>query len=272
MRWRSSRPAAMATPLSSGRPRLGRQHRLVAGRSLSAAAGVAHGAVAAASERLQSRAANARWRSGAPLAASQGVSRTRCGRSWCWPTMPRWLRERLAANGVPAAAIERHLAVLGNKAAMEAALAWYRARGAIRGPLGPIRVPTLYIWGDADDTVGRDGRRGHARISSPRPIASKCCPASAISRPTRRPIASANCCCSTSRPIRSDGPIRKLAELRRLENVVLQQMEHDDMANENHQDNARRPSATSSRIALAGAAIPPAVLNDGPELLRSSHC
>jgi pimeloyl-ACP methyl ester carboxylesterase len=66
----------------------------------------------------------------------------------------RTLRERLAANGVPADAIERHLGVLGNKAAMEAALTWYRARGAIRGPLGPTRVPTLYIWGDADDTVG----------------------------------------------------------------------------------------------------------------------
>ena len=72
----------------------------------------------------------------------------------------RWLRERLAANGVPASAIERHLAVLSNKDAMEAALAWYRARGAIRGPLGPIRVPTLYIWGDADDTVGRVAAEG----------------------------------------------------------------------------------------------------------------
>ena len=72
----------------------------------------------------------------------------------------KWLRDRLAANGVPAAAIEAHLAVLGNKDAMEAALAWYRARGAIRGPLGPIRVPTLYIWGDADDTVGRIAAEG----------------------------------------------------------------------------------------------------------------
>jgi pimeloyl-ACP methyl ester carboxylesterase len=72
----------------------------------------------------------------------------------------KWLRERLAANGVPASAIAQHLAVLGNKAAMEAALAWYRARGAIRGPLGPIRVPTLYIWGDADDTVGRVAAEG----------------------------------------------------------------------------------------------------------------
>jgi pimeloyl-ACP methyl ester carboxylesterase len=72
----------------------------------------------------------------------------------------KWLRARLSANGVPADAIARHLSVLGNKAAMEAALAWYRARGAIRGPLGPIRVPTLYIWGDADDTVGRVAAEG----------------------------------------------------------------------------------------------------------------
>jgi pimeloyl-ACP methyl ester carboxylesterase len=70
------------------------------------------------------------------------------------------LRERLATGGVPAAAIEQHLAVLGNKPAMEAALAWYRARGAIRGDLGTIKVPTLYIWGDADDTVGQIAAEG----------------------------------------------------------------------------------------------------------------
>ena len=72
----------------------------------------------------------------------------------------KWLRERLAAAGVPGFAIEEHLSVLGNKDAMEAALAWYRARGAIRGPLGPTRVPTLYIWGNADDTVGRAAAEG----------------------------------------------------------------------------------------------------------------
>ena len=72
----------------------------------------------------------------------------------------KWLRDRLSANGVPAEAIAAHLAVLGNKDAMEAALAWYRARGAIRGPLGVIEVPTLYIWGDADDTVGRIAAEG----------------------------------------------------------------------------------------------------------------
>jgi len=72
----------------------------------------------------------------------------------------RRLRERLAASGVPAAAIERHLSVIGNAGAMEAALTWYRARGAIRAPLGPIKVPVLYVWGDADDTVGRAAAEG----------------------------------------------------------------------------------------------------------------
>ena len=72
----------------------------------------------------------------------------------------RRLRERLATSGVPKAAIERHLSVLGSEPAMEAALAWYRARGAIRAPLGVISVPVLYLWGDADDTVGRVAAQG----------------------------------------------------------------------------------------------------------------
>jgi pimeloyl-ACP methyl ester carboxylesterase len=50
--------------------------------------------------------------------------------------------------------------VIGDPAAMEGMLAWYRARGALRAPLGPIRVPTLYIWGEADDTVGRAAAEG----------------------------------------------------------------------------------------------------------------
>jgi pimeloyl-ACP methyl ester carboxylesterase len=66
---------------------------------------------------------------------------------------------RLARNGVPGAAIEAHLSVIGNPPAMEAALAWYRARGE-RQPIGPTTVPTLFIWGDADDTVGRAAAEG----------------------------------------------------------------------------------------------------------------
>ena len=72
----------------------------------------------------------------------------------------RRLRERWARSGLSPGAIEAHLAVIGDPAAMEGMLAWYRARGALRAPLGPIRVPTLYVWGEADDTVGRAAAEG----------------------------------------------------------------------------------------------------------------
>ena len=71
----------------------------------------------------------------------------------------KWVRDRLARNGVPPAAIDKHLSVIGTPEAMEAALAWYRARGE-RHPIGPTKVPTLFIWGDADDTVGRAAAEG----------------------------------------------------------------------------------------------------------------
>ena len=51
---------------------------------------------------------------------------------------------------------------------MEAALAWYRARGVRHDPVGPTKVPTLYIWGDADDTVGAAAAHGTgAYIAAP---------------------------------------------------------------------------------------------------------
>ncbi|MDB5414035.1 MAG: hypothetical protein JWR10_2370 [Rubritepida sp.] len=71
-----------------------------------------------------------------------------------------WLRTRHANNGIPPAATEKHLGVIGNPDAMEAALAWYRARGTVHRPIGIISVPTLFIWGDADDTVGRMAAEG----------------------------------------------------------------------------------------------------------------
>src|SRR5258708_4699712 len=75
----------------------------------------------------------------------------------------KWVRDRLARNGVPPAAIDKHLSVIGNPPAMEAALAWYRARGE-RVPIGPTRLPTLFIWGEADDTVGRIAAEGTAEF------------------------------------------------------------------------------------------------------------
>jgi hypothetical protein len=67
-----------------------------------------------------------------------------------------WLRTRLIKNGVPPAAIEAHRSVIGNPHATEAALAWYRGRGVRHQPVGPTKVPTLFIWGDQ-----YDGRQSH---------------------------------------------------------------------------------------------------------------
>jgi pimeloyl-ACP methyl ester carboxylesterase len=67
----------------------------------------------------------------------------------------RRLRAILAREKIPADAIERHLEVLGNAEALEAALAWYRSAGTLAAiEVGPVRTPTLYVWGDADSTVG----------------------------------------------------------------------------------------------------------------------
>jgi pimeloyl-ACP methyl ester carboxylesterase len=67
----------------------------------------------------------------------------------------RRLRQALAAQGVSEPAIAEYLSVLGTDEALESALAWYRAAGGLSLELGPIAVPTLYLWGDADATVGR---------------------------------------------------------------------------------------------------------------------
>jgi pimeloyl-ACP methyl ester carboxylesterase len=74
------------------------------------------------------------------------------------------LRRNLAEAGVPSDAVELYVSVLGTAPAMEAALAWYRAQGGLRVALGPIAVPTLYLWGDADTTVGRAAAEGTAEF------------------------------------------------------------------------------------------------------------
>ena len=72
------------------------------------------------------------------------------------------LRRGLSEAGVPPEAVQFYVSVLGDPAAMEAALAWYRAAGGLRTAIGAVTVPTLYIWGDADATVGRAAAEGTA--------------------------------------------------------------------------------------------------------------
>jgi pimeloyl-ACP methyl ester carboxylesterase len=75
----------------------------------------------------------------------------------------------LADQGVPSASIEEYLSVLGERSALDAALAWYRAAAGNLGSTeggNAVAVPTLYVWGDADATVGRVAAEGTAAFVS----------------------------------------------------------------------------------------------------------
>ena len=75
------------------------------------------------------------------------------------------LRRSLGGAGVSEAAVAEYLSVLGEPAALEAALAWYRAAGTLgRADVGAIAVPTLYLWGEEDSTVGRGAATGTAEF------------------------------------------------------------------------------------------------------------
>jgi pimeloyl-ACP methyl ester carboxylesterase len=67
-------------------------------------------------------------------------------------------RRMFAAQGVPAVTAQAYIDTLSPPGAVEAAIAWYRAGGAssLRArDVPPVGCRTLYIWGDADATVGR---------------------------------------------------------------------------------------------------------------------
>jgi pimeloyl-ACP methyl ester carboxylesterase len=71
------------------------------------------------------------------------------------------LRQMLAGAGLWPQRIDDYLSVVGSSEAMEAALAWYRATG-LRISLPAITVPTCYIWGEDDVSVGRAAAEGTA--------------------------------------------------------------------------------------------------------------
>lgn len=81
------------------------------------------------------------------------------------------LRRGLVKLGVPPADVEVYLATIGERAAMDAAINWYRAAGGngLRAADTPaVTVPTLYVWGDEDSSVGRvaaEGTAGHVEGS-----------------------------------------------------------------------------------------------------------
>ncbi len=79
----------------------------------------------------------------------------------------RRLRGLFGGQGVARADQDAYLQILGDEAALDAAINWYRAPLLAGGdqPLAPkntpaVSVPTLYVWGDADATVGRTAAEG----------------------------------------------------------------------------------------------------------------
>ena len=59
-------------------------------------------------------------------------------------------------------------------------------------------------------------------------------------------------------------------------NVVMQQMEHDDMTSDQYQDKStttgRKPPRDRQPPTPQQPQIPSPLSNDGPELVRDSHC
>lgn len=74
------------------------------------------------------------------------------------------LRRMFAAQGVPADTAQAYVATLSEPGAIEAAIAWYKASAAAlrAADVPPIGLDTLFIWGDADATVGRTAAEGTA--------------------------------------------------------------------------------------------------------------
>jgi pimeloyl-ACP methyl ester carboxylesterase len=67
----------------------------------------------------------------------------------------RRLRRTLGEQAVPEAAITAYVSKLAEPAALDSALHWYRAAKRSPTPVPDVLVPTLYVWGDQDATVGR---------------------------------------------------------------------------------------------------------------------
>ena len=77
--------------------------------------------------------------------------------------------DELLANGAAPlrADVAAYLATLGERAALDAALNWYRAAGSsgiAAADVPAVLVPTLYVWGDADATVGRRAAEGTRKL------------------------------------------------------------------------------------------------------------
>jgi pimeloyl-ACP methyl ester carboxylesterase len=68
----------------------------------------------------------------------------------------RSLRSTLLGSGLPPAHVERYCRAMADSAALTGALGWYRGLPfSTRPPVGPVGVPTTYVWGRHDFALGR---------------------------------------------------------------------------------------------------------------------
>jgi pimeloyl-ACP methyl ester carboxylesterase len=65
------------------------------------------------------------------------------------------LRDALVAQGVPESHTEMYIRQLMEDGAIEGAMNWYRASGIALAETPSVAIPTLYVWGTQDATVGR---------------------------------------------------------------------------------------------------------------------
>ncbi len=65
------------------------------------------------------------------------------------------LREAVLSQGVPPDSAEIYMSTLMEPGGIEGAMSWYRATGIAAAETPAVSVSTLYVWGEADATVGR---------------------------------------------------------------------------------------------------------------------
>lgn len=82
---------------------------------------------------------------------------------------PDGLRTMFLGSGLSEADAEAHLSVIGQPGAVTGGLNWYRATHLAQlPPLGPVEVPTLYIWSTGDDYLVREAaEQTKAHVSGP---------------------------------------------------------------------------------------------------------
>ena len=82
----------------------------------------------------------------------------------CWPTMRAGCATACSARACRRPRSRSIFRVLGNPAAHRSRPRLVSRQQGLAADIGAIKVPTLYIWGDADATVGPDAAHGTRRI------------------------------------------------------------------------------------------------------------